>query len=113
MKQFTIIEEKWARGGKNGVSSLENEDGNRCCLGFLCLELGAKYIRGLDMPWQVVDNEPEMEASLKMLMDSKGHSSNLAFNIAQTNDSPSMTDAERKEALGKYFSEMGLEPVYQ
>lgn len=111
MKQFTIIEEKWARGGINGVSALENMDGNRCCLGFLCLELGAPTVRDLYMPHEAARKFPELMPALSGLVDADKGSSALAFEIAETNDSP-MDDEDRKEELAPLFAKLGWEPIY-
>lgn len=39
MTVLKIIRDEWARGGNNGLSSLLNDDGNKCCLGFAALQI--------------------------------------------------------------------------
>lgn len=41
MKYFTVSRKKWKRGGANDTSLL-TETGQKCCLGFVCKQVGAK-----------------------------------------------------------------------
>jgi len=40
MRKLTVDREHWCRGELGGESGLLNDHGNKCCLGFLALDLG-------------------------------------------------------------------------
>lgn len=112
LKIFTIVEKKWARGGKNGASRLENEDGFRCCLGFLCLAAGAKSVEGFAMPGGLSKKNPKIRRELPTLVLENGETSKSAWEIARINDNRSISDSKRKLQLAPLFAKIGWQPIY-
>lgn len=107
LKPFTIIEKKWARGGKGGVSRLRNRFGNKCCLGFLCQTAGARRLTNIFYPDYMPDGAkvvPEFFTKIGI---------KLSRRIAEINDSNKITDVERKGKLKPLFAKIGWKPVYK
>lgn len=123
MKQFTIIEEKWARGGNGGATALLNADGNMCCLGFLCLARGLERgdINGYCMPSEImkyyVHETPQrlINALGDLVEDDEGNIDDtiLTQKIAEVNDNENISESDRRCQLTGLFSKLGLEPVYR
>lgn len=107
LKTFTIIEKKWARGGKGGRSSLCNQASFKCCLGFMCQRLGARSIRGYDFP----DELPDILEIAPSLASGSGQI--VCREIGVVNDDGSINDAERKTILADLFQKIGWKPVYK
>lgn len=110
MKQFTIIEEKWARGQRNGNCNLLNDNGNMCCLGFLCISEGAVVNVGEGLPRHVGNLPGHL---LPLLEKSENDPTvSLEWAIAKINDDSEISDNARKEKLAPLFSEIGFEARY-
>jgi hypothetical protein len=107
LKTFTIIERKWARGGKGGASMLRNNSGHKCCLGFLAQAAGAQKITGAYYPHHMMD----CEVVLPRLATMTGHL--LSRRIARINDCERLTDADRKKRLAPLFRKIGWKPLYE
>lgn len=107
MKRFTIIERRWARGGKGGDSRLCNRAGFKCCLGFLSQRAGAKRIKGFFFP----DYMPDVKRVLPELATKNGK--HLSREIGEINDDSGISDAERKKKLTPLFAKIGWKPVYK
>lgn len=124
MKTFTIIEKKWARGGKNGDPQLRNEQGNKCCLGFLATKCGFQRLSHAAMPCDLSDaasmnGRPHPVSTvlsrLKGLVRGKhkAMSTELASKIQTINDKANIDDDERKQRLATLFAQIGWKPVYK
>lgn len=124
MKQFTIIEEKWVRGeelhNKKGYSALLNNQGNMCCLGFLCRAKGIskKRIDGYGMPADVLHESRSASLVSKLgdlvLATGSGYYENnpIVREIASINDDATITDQGRKDKLAPLFKTLGWKPIY-
>lgn len=118
LKRFTIIEKKWARGGKNGISGLQNNRGNRCCLGFLCSAAGFRRLTDLAMPddlLSLIEPYPKQKVLTRLLglVSKKSLSTTLCICIARINDDRGITDDQRKAKLDTLFRKIGWKPIYR
>lgn len=112
MKQFTIIEEKWARGGINGRSALLNDQGSMCCLGFLCESEGVSKSRLMNVALpSAISNLPETLSRLTAWAGKVGQR-RPQDRIATINDDRTLQDGERKGKLARLFAELGYEIQY-
>lgn len=98
--------ETWARGGKNGIAKLINDQHHLCCLGFECIQRGLKVkdIRDSSMPSLVASNLgfdiPEMTSGLRNTV--------LIQECAKVNDDPGISDIIRMSRLKGIFCNRGL-----
>ena len=107
--KFTVRRERWARGGKNGPSALRNLQGNQCCIGSVCRQLGAsaKNLLGvhtagqLTMPPQKIKNVLLKRDGLVMI-DRK-----WVDNAYCVNDDTTISDKERESRLKRIFRRAG------
>lgn len=106
MKTLTIKMSKWARGGKNGPSGLENGDGNMCCLGFLAKACGVagSERRCATMPASLLASDRRKMP--KKLFD-WDCDSQLGIDLAAINDDVHLSDEARKRQLRSFFKEIG------
>lgn len=117
LKTLVLDPAKWARGCKNGPSSLLNTKGTMCCLGFLGKALGAgdTQILKRDMPydtgpygkyWSNLANIPWPEALMGAGAD------DLSAEIAEINDDmPELKDRARVNRLQPEFKKIGYRVV--
>lgn len=123
LKTFTIIERKWARGGQKGYSALLNDEGNKCCLGFLCSKAGFRRLTDASMPdslaspAEVSNPYPVARVVEKLSGLVRGKyiaiQTAAATKIARINDAEDITDDQRKRKLAPLFAKIGWKPVYK
>jgi hypothetical protein len=110
--EYTVERETWLRGkGPAMANSGLLKNGKRCCLGFVCAQLGIpddvmKYVgMPYGLPRELRDPIPELR-----LFAGDTHYGNgaFAYGAAQINDDPCITDEEREEKLIALFAEQGL-----
>lgn len=123
--KFTVVESKWLRGGRspsgdqNPFSRLENEIGEKCCMGFLAEACGvpqgarrtSRYFRSVAVePFDDLLPEPLRPRlqSLPFVEDPRAHGE-LAQEIYTTNDDRNLDDDLRKAKLAALFAEAGIE----
>lgn len=108
MQKLIIDRSKWLRGDEKGTSYLlRSSDNKMCCLGFLCIALGAKEedIRQVEMPDQ-------MDRSIK-IPDYLNHPfrtiGKFPRSAADLNDDRSIYDKERERKLIALFAEQNIQ----
>lgn len=120
MKTVTIDRAKWAREIKGkpnhmGNIALLNEQGNMCCLGFVCKAYGVsnKAMLGVENPNDV--DHPRVPSILIRYDEySSGGPllSALADNTISLNDCGRIPAKELERELKKLFKEAGIELVF-
>lgn len=115
MKQFTIIEEKWARGGNGGNPALLNKEGNKCCLGFFCSSpwVPDKSLLDQGLPSIIVETPNDIRELFRenAELDDEPWGS-LEETIAYVNDDTAILDCDRKSKLAPLFAKLGYEIQY-
>lgn len=103
IKEFKINRVKWLRGS---VSELIDDNGNMCCLGFICNQLGIDKSLMLNK-----DNPYEIKVLLPYITE-KYHSlivdSELSKKAIQINDDPNLFELERESKLTRLFKTYNL-----
>lgn len=129
---FTVQRSKWLRGEKaNSKGSGLNEDGEFCCLGFLCTKVGytPEQIEGLCYPSTLVDRlvynnnkdskfrYEDLHPMLKAVVDEHEReyangmvyaNPQIVIKIANINDDANLTDAEREQQVTELFLRLGI-----
>lgn len=125
IKEFTVDVSKWSRGGKTGPSnspsSLLNEDGFMCCLGFLGAACGIKeaQMNNLASPEDLDEDERNLMPTA-LLYDNLSYEvqDNRIYEIVNSmicdaliniNDNESIDDEARMKYLKENFAEIGIE----
>ena len=136
MNDLIIDRKKWARGGNGGLSSLLNDDGNMCCLGFAAIQitgLTEEQIQGFGQYEELIDEtafllengtpfcEPyEGEHDYDpVIADTKFHSDAIRLNdykLQYSNDPIGdvfiKDEVDREEQLTKLFKENGIDVTF-
>lgn len=122
--KFTIDRSRWISGRPESVppsenttgigeTSLLNEHGFMCCLGFVCRQLGSHstdiYERGA--PDYV--NLEAQDLLVPILLDDKGNVTRLTSSAVVINDDTGLTPAEREQQLIALFKEHGHEITFE
>jgi hypothetical protein len=119
MKKLTIKRSEWLRGeGFTASKLLRPEDGKKCCLGVLSLQLlGATedQIKGVDAPARV----PEIswpEGFIRPMPHLDGAPSAVRYmhnsdceHLMEINDNRAMSDVEREFLLVENFQKFGID----
>ncbi len=102
-KSFTVDRATWLRGNTNGATLLD-EEGCRCCVGFLARDMG--------------HSDTEMFCR-STLTDLSYENANLPSGLADAdeetgaiyavNDDDSLTDGQREATLTRLFADIGVE----
>ena len=114
--QFVVYRNNWRHGGcnhqKHGFTSLLNNKGYRCCLGFVCQQLGVsdEGLMDIGTPRCINDNEQNL---LKGVLFFYGLNNMLAFNAVIENDNKHLSNSERERRLTALFKEHGHELVFE
>jgi len=112
--KFTVVRKNWARGGRN--TTLLNEDGKRCCLGFLAKECGYadRDTAMTGLPSSLVEETgknfwPKSIVKKSSYNDFKMLVSDTCLNIIGANDDKNLQGSDREEKLTKLFGSIGIE----
>jgi hypothetical protein len=91
----------WSRGNINQPSELINDDGNKCCLGFLGCAIGINenFLRGYSLPKSVSG------FSLIENLYNKDKTKSFWSDFLEINDKFSPSEEEREQKLIKLFKE--------
>lgn len=102
--KFTVERSKWLRG----IGSILSDGELMCCLGFVCLQLGASEadILGIGMPSQIT-HVAMVTPLLVKTVEGIAKASSLALEAVEINDSPYISDDERERQLVMLFAEHG------
>lgn len=122
MKTFIVRRKKWLRGSANGM--LRNENGAKCCLGFVCSQLGYKDLGGLDTPSEAADRATTLleqrnfkKARIPLveigLVNNKGSDTRICNKMMQVNDKLNLSSAEREEKLKKLALKAGFRLTFK
>lgn len=138
MNDLVIDRNRWARGKKNGLSSLLNDDGNMCCLGFAALQitgLSETDIQGFGQYEELTDHTDHLlEHGTPFcepyhgehdydptIMDTKFHNQAVEINDFElgnstiyfgTRDVLVESEEDREEQLTKLFKENGIDVTF-
>ena len=117
LKTFTIKRSKWARGGKNGGSSLLNrEEGTMCCLGFFGKKNGAtdEEIVGWGMPTTAVIYGAPKGAFPGIVRRNNDECmmTQVGEKCIEVNDRGDISDDVRESRLTKLFAKIGWKPRF-
>lgn len=108
-KKLVINRSTWSRGGTGGESSLLNNIGNQCCLGFLASSCGytADEIRNRLTPYTVEARELWPQGIIK----STPHISNSPWTqlAMLINDNDKLSRSNREEMLQHLFEIIDIE----
>lgn len=122
--KFTIDRSRWVSGVPHwglhsenttgmGETSLLNEHGFMCCLGFVCRQLGLHstdiYERGAP-DFLILEAQDPL---VPILLDDKGNPSRLTALAMNINDDNGLTPAEREQQLIALFKEHGHEITFE
>jgi len=103
--KFTVDRKTWVRGLKPGiVTKLLNKHG-RCCIGFVCQQLGATDDELRDKG-RISDLAPGVKLRIGSGLDGGFTWIGEAYHI---NDDYKITDAEREKRLSELFAANGHE----
>ena len=107
MKPLVIDRATWARGGRGGASGLKNGLGNRCCLGFACLQVHRKSIKAI--MFKAVPSSVGIKVYYKARTVSNIRISgwSLESQMVTINDRY-MTERRRERLLKKCFASVGI-----
>lgn len=94
-----------------GPTSMLNEQGNLCCLGHYCRQMGVpdKYMQRNGLPCTVALHGGYNIPDLVEWCGGDVYSTPLAIRAADINDDPSIRDDERERQLTALFAEDGIE----
>jgi hypothetical protein len=117
VKSFTVDRSKWYRGQGHSASSLLQEDGSMCCLGFYAEACGVdrQYLLGKKSPANIDDvvNVPWKTILLMELGGVQGRgNSDRCMDLMDINDSKSIYDDVRESGLKELFLKIGIEVVF-
>lgn len=114
MKEFTVKRSKWARKDDEiesmGNSALLNYEGNMCCLGFACKEMGVQenILNGAACPDEVGELLPKGNPLTIELGGGVCNPSSLSSNAISINDNPGLPSPEKEKQLTKLFKREGI-----
>lgn len=105
MKTFTINRSSWLRASTVetlGSPSLLDENGNKCCLGFVCSQI-------LKSDTWILDKADPSDMSINIkdfnvYVGGKFKNSNLSLEAMLINDNPDINDNEREAKLKALFN---------
>jgi len=114
--KFTVERATWARGNNDGVNFLfSNHTEKRCCLGFVCKQLGFKdeELKDVANPGDLCWDAPSIKGKKVLMQEDFTHCTNtLTEEAIVINDSSPMDDKTREERLNKVFKAAGHEMVF-
>lgn len=121
---LTIKRSRWARrteGADKGESSLLNDDGNMCCLGFLGAAVGIPLDRldGLASPSDHLDHVSALvmwpkEFVPRNIDDGRSFcDSEVTAKAVSINDDEDTTDSEKERDLIYLFDEVGIALTFE
>lgn len=125
MQKLIIDRSKWRCGGNEpkivrlkGLTSLYNDKGFSCCLGFYCRKIGGirnNVLLDTGTPDKLkIRNFTKIEllisrgSSDEMYCDSK-----FTENAIEINDDPKLSNEEREAAIIKHFKNAGVKVVFK
>jgi hypothetical protein len=105
---FTVKRSEWFRGRGRIDSYLLKADGMKCCVGFVCLQLGLAdtEIIGERTIHQVLWNW-EKETTKKFAIAGMDNSPSWLGQAYATNDDDTISDVQREERLKALFKQGG------
>jgi hypothetical protein len=112
---FTVKRSEWYRGKGSAESKLLREDDLKCCIGFVCLQLGLseKQIINKGDIMSMVASSVEPWGDKRLLTDNNlfdfGNHPKWLEAAYRANDTDRLTDAEREEKLKSLFKQGGHE----
>lgn len=111
--KFTVDRATWYRGKGNVKSSLLTDSGERCCLGFFAKACGLSddVTLGVGMPANIRVTLPKEMTWLRH-SNYANFSSDLACDIASTNDCQNIDDEQREKELTELFKKANHEIVF-
>lgn len=119
MKQLIIDRSKWRTGGRkydasHGKTLLLNEEGNMCCLGFYCLQLGKldeNEIIDIGLPEDLVRGDLNADM-LHLVHENDLRNTIFTTKAIEINDAKLLTNEQREKAIQEHFKQIDLEVVF-
>jgi hypothetical protein len=113
--EFTVKRSEWYRGRTESGSRLLRRDGQKCCVGFLCLSTGSpekslaerSAVHSLNSAARV----PGWLAALFVVTLGPGPT-DWGASIYSDNDSPMLSENERERRLTALFAEKGIKVTF-
>lgn len=112
--KYTVNRKMWGRGGKGGHSSLRNNRGKQCCLGFVGRQCGIPifHLKNEPLPSEVLSEEQCKKWPKWFINSSTKRSTQDVYKAAALNDSKDITDKVREAKLKKLFAKHGDRIVF-
>lgn len=108
-KTFVVNRSMWLRGRGARASYLLLDNGQRCCLGFVCAQLGVadEYLLNTPDPgWLMADAAGPIHGVLANVGTS-ARPNTLTMRAVVINDNKKISDPERERELAALFAEYG------
>ena len=114
--RLTIQRSRWLRG--HPYSYLLNDEGDMCCLGFLCKDKGIrdKDILNMPGPWMLLALRPQLSDILSGLAfrdDDVRMNTTFSEDAIEINDDIDLSEENRESQLIDLFKEKGIELVFE
>jgi hypothetical protein len=106
---FVVKRSEWLRGSRE--SFLLREDGKKCCVGFLCLSLGASAVEICDRT-QVEEDTPIAKRFIRNFRFSASNT-NWAGDVYIANDRADLDDSARETKLTELFKQRGIAVTFE
>lgn len=103
-----IDRKKWMNGSNTEASSLLDETGHKCCLGFLALSNGYKN-KDILHSGSACDIEWDVMCKVEIFEGNKYYDDNRITNyLIAANDNPDISDKEREARIIKHGKKIGV-----
>lgn len=120
MKQLIIDRSKWRTGGiaydeTHGDTSLLNEKGNMCCLGFYCLQIGEiskNEILEIALPEDLNNVNVYDDAMLHLVNQDNLRNTLFTTKAIDINDAEELTNEEREKNIQEHFKQIDVDVVF-
>jgi hypothetical protein len=118
--KLVIVREKWLRGD-DWHSTLRNDEGSMCCLGFYCRarRIPIKALIGHADPAGLDDKAVRKVPSLvcRVKDDEQGdeqfYNSSISVDLMDANDSATIRDSVREKRITRLFKKIDVEVTFR
>lgn len=111
-RRCVVDRKTWARGGINGNARLLNNEGCKCCFGFLAEQVGITLasMRNESSPSCTHLSPP---SNIRFLLDEEGGDKAWVHEAMMVNDDEGILDGYRESELIRLFSENGIDLIFE
>jgi hypothetical protein len=113
--EFTVKRSEWYRGHTETGSRLLREDGQKCCVGFLCLSTGIpdRSLMGRGAVHNLNSTAGGPRWLSELFVDPTGPgATDWGVSVYLDNDSPMLSANEREHRLTARFAEKGIKVTF-